>query len=308
MAKIVEASQENITKAGRVITSGGVVVFPTETVYGLAASAFDDDAVRSIFELKGRPSDNPLIVHIADMQDLEKVVSHVPVWVRSLMEKFWPGPISFVLSKHPNISKVATANLSTVSVRMPKHEIAISLIRASGVPLVAPSANISGRPSPTNAHSVTEDFQDSNITILDGGDCEVGIESTVLLCEENKGIIVRPGIITKEMLQEYSEVQILEGWGDKISKPLSPGTKYKHYAPQASVFLVSRFPVLQDSNTLWCEFESKRNDVVSLQEKNVYEIFRQADRDGVREIYILDNPKIQSQKALYNRIQKASEK
>lgn len=303
--KILQKNSESIAKLANLLRSGEVVAFPTETVYGLGANAFDDNAVQKIFTLKGRPSDNPLIVHIASMDDLPHVVRSVPDWTKKLMEKFWPGPISFVLPVSTEISQLATARLDTVAVRMPNHLIALELIKASRAPLVAPSANISGKPSPTTIFDVEEDFKEAAIYGIDGGLCDIGIESTVLLCLPDSGTILRPGIISREKLQIISDVPIHDFKSDQQDAPRSPGTKYRHYAPQAQVVLIDEFP--NDSENSWCcIYNENRSDCIELSEQNLYHTFREADRKRVEKIYILDTPKLQQNKGLYNRIQKAT--
>lgn len=218
-----------------------MVAFPTETVYGLGAVATNEEAVKKIFEAKGRPSDNPLIVHIGTIEEVSAYVEEIPEKAKKLMERFWPGPLTLILKAKPGVlAKNVTAGLSTVGIRMPDHEVALGLLRTLKKPLAAPSANRSGKPSPTKAEHVYEDLQGRIPLILDGGTTGIGIESTVLDVTVNPPVILRPGGVTKEMLEaEIGEVieptpkeQQLE------SAPKAPGMKYTHYAPEAPVYLI----------------------------------------------------------------------
>ena len=234
-----KTQKENGTAlAGRVIRSGGLVVFPTETVYGLGANGLDGEAVSRIFEAKGRPSDNPLILHIAKKSDVKALWKHIPDKARLLMDAFWPGPLTLVYLKSPSVPSEVTAGLDTVAVRMPEHKTALALIRAAGVPIAAPSANLSGKPSPTCVRHVIEDMDGRVDIIIDGGDCSIGVESTVLSLV-GEPTILRPGGITKEMLEGViGSVRV----ANAVLNPLgeneeaaSPGMKYRHYAPDCEV-------------------------------------------------------------------------
>lgn len=236
--KFLENTTENIQLAGKIIVQGGLVAFPTETVYGLGADAKNEDAVRKIFEAKERPADNPLIVHIADKTDLNGLVQAIPQSAEKLMELFWPGPLTIIFRRAKCVPDIVTAGLDTVAVRMPADFIARELIRAAGVPIAAPSANRSGRPSPTNAKYVMEDLNGRIDAVLDGGNCAVGVESTVLDLSGDVPVLLRPGAVTLEQLREVlGEVK-----GGKSARgkevPKSPGMKYKHYAPRAEVRIV----------------------------------------------------------------------
>ena len=226
--------------AARYIANGEVVAFPTETVYGLGANIFNEEAIRKIFEAKGRPSDNPLIAHIADLSQLKSVASEVPPIAEKLVEAFFPGPLTLVLPKHKQIPAVATAGLNTVGVRMPSHPIAQQLLRACGVPLVAPSANLSGRPSPTTWQAVREDLSGRIACILKGDQTKVGLESTVVDCTGKVPLILRAGGITLEQLRAVIPETDIAAHDDS-GAPKSPGTKYRHYSPRAQVF-VANFP------------------------------------------------------------------
>ena len=227
--------------APRIIAEGGLVVFPTETVYGLGASALDPDAAKKIYAAKGRPSDNPLIVHIARPQDAEKYAKVPPVYQR-LASLFMPGPLTIIMPKKDIIPKEVTGGLDTVAIRCPENEIARELIRQSGVPIAAPSANISGKPSPTSAEHVKYDLDGKVDMIIDGGNCEIGLESTIVKLDGRTATLLRPGAITPEMLSHVlPELQIDRGITEKNEiggAPLAPGMKYKHYAPKANVILI----------------------------------------------------------------------
>ncbi len=219
---------ENIKKAADLLRSGGVVAFPTETVYGLGADAFNSKAVCRVFEIKKRPSFDPLIVHVSDKKAAEKLWKEVPLIAQKLMDTFWPGPLTLVLPKTDLIPDVVTSGLDTVAVRMPKHPVALQLIEALGHPIAAPSANLFGYTSPTTAAHVREDLGVSVDAVLDGGHCEVGVESTVVKIEKDHLILLRPGGISKEQLESIAPVKLFSG---KPSSPESPGQIESHYAP-----------------------------------------------------------------------------
>ncbi len=228
---------------GEVIRNGGLVSFPTETVYGLGANAFSADAVSKIFEAKGRPSDNPLIVHISDISEVYSVAEEVPDAAVMLFEAFSPGPLTVVLKKKDSLPDIVTAGLSTVAVRIPSHPIARALIKAAGVPIAAPSSNLSGRPSPTEAEHVIADMMGRVDAIIDGGACSVGVESTVVEIVGDAVNILRPGGITKADIEKVlSNVSVDRHVTSEVKAgevPKSPGMKYKHYAPDAEVTVVT---------------------------------------------------------------------
>lgn len=232
--------QEQLRPAAQALAAGRLVAFPTETVYGLGADAGNAQAVREIFKAKGRPSDNPLIVHIADMAQLKSIVSSVPEKAQRIMKTFWPGPLTLILPKNQAIPDETTAGLSTVAVRMPANPIALALIRLSGVAIAAPSANLSGRPSPTCASHVIEDLSGRVDYIIDGGSTKVGLESTVLDMTVDPPMVLRPGGISVEMLKEaIGLVGVEKAPGkDGNAVPKSPGMKYRHYSPKAEMTLV----------------------------------------------------------------------
>lgn len=227
-------------EAGKLLKSGELVAFPTETVYGLGANALDTQAAAKIYSAKGRPSDNPLIVHIAEMESLALITKEIPKAAVKLAEKFWPGPLTMVLKKSDAVPYGTTGGLDTVAVRMPSHPIALEMIRQGGGYVAAPSANTSGRPSPTLASHVADDMNGIIPLILDGGPVGIGIESTIVDLTEEIPTILRPGFITKEMLEEVvGTVQMDQGLSENSkTPPKAPGMKYRHYAPQAELIIV----------------------------------------------------------------------
>lgn len=228
---------DKIKFAAEIIKKGGLVAFPTETVYGLGADALNPEAVRKVFVAKGRPSDNPLIVHIADIKDINNFAKRVPKTAAMLMQKYWPGPLTIVLYKKKKIPDIITAERDAIAMRMPDNKIALALIRASGKPLVAPSANLSGRPSPTRPKDVIADMMGRVDLIIDGGQTEIGIESTVIDMTSSPPQILRPGMITIEEIESIIGKVIVSTTYSAVS-PKSPGLKYRHYAPQAEMIIV----------------------------------------------------------------------
>lgn len=229
-----------LAEAGQVIRTGGLVAFPTETVYGLGANALNPDAVKGIFRAKGRPADNPLIVHIADISQVNDLAEDVTVPARRVMEVFWPGPLTVILPKKAAVPDEVTAGLNSVAIRMPGHPVALELIRTAGVPVAAPSANSSGKPSPTTAQHVLEDLAGKIDLVVDGGPCRVGLESTVLDMTSEVPTILRPGGITREELEGILGHIAESGSTDADAEiPRSPGMKYTHYAPRAQVIVVN---------------------------------------------------------------------
>ncbi|WP_294378024.1 L-threonylcarbamoyladenylate synthase [uncultured Clostridium sp.] len=240
--KDILKEEDKIKEAAQIIKNGGIVAFPTETVYGLGADALNEEAVKKIFIAKGRPQDNPLIVHVAS-KNIDKYVQDVPEIAYKLMDKFWPGPLTIILKKRDIIPYVTSANLESVGIRMPDNEIARKLIEMSGTVIAAPSANISGRPSPTDIKRCIEDL-DGRVDCIIGGDISrIGVESTIVDCTVNPPLVLRPGGITLEMLKEIdSKIEIDKAIMQKPSenlKPKAPGMKYRHYAPNAKVIIVS---------------------------------------------------------------------
>lgn len=233
--------REAIARGGEILKSGGLVAFPTETVYGLGGNALDPEASRKIYAAKGRPSDNPLIVHIARMEDLTAIVKNIPDKARILAEKFWPGPLTMIFEKSDLVPMETTGGLNSVAVRFPSDPIAAALILAGGGYVAAPSANTSGRPSPTTAQHVIEDLGERIDMILDGGPVGIGLESTIVDFTEEIPVVLRPGYISLEMLREVlGEVRMDKGLISQESgvRPKAPGMKYRHYAPKADLAVV----------------------------------------------------------------------
>ncbi|HJB68748.1 MAG TPA: threonylcarbamoyl-AMP synthase [Candidatus Fournierella excrementigallinarum] len=240
---LAKADEASVKKAAGLLQAGEIVAIPTETVYGIAASAFNGAAVKKIFEAKGRPQDNPLIVHIDRLEMLEGLVSGVPQGARALAEAFWPGPLTIIMPRGPKVADEVCAGLDTVAIRMPSHPVARAVIAASGLPLAAPSANRSGGPSPTIAQDVMADMDGRLPLILDGGACGVGVESTVVTLAGEQPVLLRPGFVTKEQLEGVlgSEVLLAGAVLHKLKEgeaARSPGMKYKHYAPKAHVTIL----------------------------------------------------------------------
>jgi L-threonylcarbamoyladenylate synthase len=241
--KLIKVSPSNppddlIQMAAEILRSGRLVAFPTETVYGLGADAFSPEAVKKVFIAKGRPADNPLIVHIAEYEQIKELTDDIPVVGKDLAEAFWPGPLTLVVKSSPYIPKVVTGGLDTVAVRVPKHNVTLELIKKLNRPIVGPSANKSGRPSPTTAQHVFDDLNGEIDLILDAGPTLIGIESTVVDVTVNPPLILRFGGLTREKIEQLiGKVQTTE---DKILLKKSPGTRYRHYAPEAKVVLFER--------------------------------------------------------------------
>lgn len=242
----LQPDRQVIQKAALILRSGGLVAFPTETVYGLGANALDAEAVASIFQAKGRPQDNPLIIHVAEKEAVYRLAAWVPETACKLMDAFWPGPLTIILPRGSEVLPEVSAGLSSVALRMPAHHVALELIKEAGVPVAAPSANLSGRPSPTMAEHVLEDLGEYIDAVLDGGPADMGIESTVLDLTTAVPVILRPGGVTpEEIARLIGELRVdpaAGGESDLNSKPLSPGMKYRHYAPGAPVILIEGDP------------------------------------------------------------------
>lgn len=232
-----------IERAGNILKQGGLVAFPTETVYGLGGDALNKESSRKIYDAKGRPSDNPLIVHIADMEMLEEIVEEIPKTAEKLAARYWPGPLTMILHKSEKVPYETTGGLETVAVRMPAHPTALSLIRAAGGYVAAPSANTSGKPSPTEARFVKEDMDGRIDMILDGGMVGIGLESTIIDLTEKVPMILRPGYITKEMLEDTLNMPVVLDKTilreDTRQAPRAPGMKYRHYAPQGALTIIA---------------------------------------------------------------------
>ena len=343
--KKIDAEQikdDDFQQAGEILREGGLVAFPTETVYGLGADALNSQAAAKIYAAKGRPSDNPLIVHIADTEDLKRIAAKIPEKAGILAEAFWPGPLTMIFPKTDAVPYGTTGGLDTVAVRMPNHKIALELIRQSGVLIAAPSANTSGRPSPTRAEHVRKDMDGRIDMIIDGGKVGIGIESTIVDMTAEPPMILRPGYITKEMLEEkIGRVTV-----DKVVTakavteiktdhyvPKAPGMKYKHYAPKADLVLVDgeSGAVVEKINALAQEMEAqgKKVGIIATDEtekyyktgeilsigarddedaiaRHLYRILREFDDMDVEQIYSesFETPRIGQ--AIMNRLLKAA--
>lgn len=258
-----------IEEAGKVIRNGGTVAFPTETVYGLGANALDDEAVRKIFIAKGRPQDNPLIIHVST-KEISELVKDVPEVAQKIIDKFWPGPLTVILEKKDIISNVTSANLNTIGIRMPNSEIALKLIELAERPIAAPSANISGRPSPTEVERCVEDLNGRVDYIIGGESSDIGVESTIVDCTVNPPLVLRPGGITLEMLKEINpEIELDKALKSKPNddfKPKAPGMKYKHYAPNAHLKIIKgkNEKTIEIINEIVENYIEKGNDVAIL--------------------------------------------
>ena len=266
-AQIVAMTSENldmdaIKRAGDILKAGGLVAFPTETVYGLGGNALDPQASMKIYAAKGRPSDNPLIVHIAEIDQLAKITTEIPQGAKILAEKYWPGPLTMILPKADIVPKETTGGLDSVAVRFPSDRIAQELIKAAGGFVAAPSANTSGRPSPTMAEHVEEDLGDAIDMIIDGGQVGIGLESTIVDFTEDVPVVLRPGYISLEMLKEtLGDVRMDRGLliTDNSVHPKAPGMKYRHYAPKADLSIVegTEAQVIDCINRLSADAEKK---------------------------------------------------
>jgi L-threonylcarbamoyladenylate synthase len=326
-----------IGEAARFIADGELVAFPTETVYGLGGDALRPEAAGRIYAAKGRPSDNPLIVHIAEYEDLGRVAREIPPQAKKLSDAFWPGPLTMIVWKSQNVPEATTGGMDTVAVRMPDHAVALELIRQSGCLIAAPSANTSGRPSPTEAGHVAEDLSGKIAMILDGGPVGIGIESTIVDLTEETPMILRPGYITPAMLEEVLGEPVIVDPGliaaDDTKKPKAPGMKYRHYAPKAKMIIVegpqeavvshintearkkkaegSRVAVIATEETR-TDYEAdvvlcigKRSDEESIAQ-HLYRILRECDELSVDVIYSESFRTPRMGQAIMNRLLKAA--
>lgn len=325
-----------IQTAGKIIKQGGLVAFPTETVYGLGGDALNPDSSRKIYAAKGRPSDNPLIIHICKLEDIDKVISVFPDQAKKLAQEFWPGPLTMVLPKSDMVPKETTGGLDTVAVRMPVDPIALSFIEAAGGYVAAPSANVSGRPSPTSSRYVEEDMYGRIEMIIDGGDVEIGLESTIVDLTGKVPMLLRPGRITLEMLKEIlGEVEVDKTIlaGNAAGRPKAPGMKYKHYAPKGELTIIAgesqavvkkinelavrgmqqgeKIGIIgTEENISFYQGHSiksvgKRDDEVSIA-KHLYRILREFDDEGITLIYSESFSAGGMGQAIMNRLLKAA--
>ncbi len=327
ITKLLDDNEESIQHCADLIKNGEVVGMPTETVYGLAGDALNPLAIKKIFEAKGRPQDNPLIVHISDLKMLDELVYDIPVIAYNLADKFWPGPLTMVFKKKDIIPAETSAGLDTVGIRMPSHKTARDLIRVSGRPIAAPSANISGAPSPTTAQHVFNDMNGKIPAILDGGACEVGLESTVISFENGGVRLLRPGFISVDDLRTIAPVFVDKGVTERLdenARVMSPGMKYKHYSPKADVIIIDSdlddFIKYIDSNysegTFCVVFDSEKDmikypcltygDTSEENAKLLFDILREVDDMGAKRVYFRCPDRNGVGLAVYNRLLRAA--
>lgn len=328
--KITEPNDEKISEVAEILKDGGIVAIPTETVYGLAGNALDKSSAEKIFAAKGRPSDNPFIVHISEMSEWSPLVKSIPEPAKELAEKFWPGPLTIILPKSDLVPLTVSGGLSTVGVRMPSNKIARAIIKKAGVPLAAPSANTSGKPSPTCAEHVVDDLFGKIDAVVDGGECDVGVESTVISLAVSPPRLFRPGGITPEMLTEVlGEFVIDDAVYNKLadgSQAPSPGMKYKHYSPYAQVTIVKgsfdSFKSLVNSTKedgtfcLCFEGEEKELELPSIvygkkddpasQAKHIFDSLRKLDKAGAKKVFARFPESEGVGLAVFNRLIRAS--
>lgn len=337
MKTVIISDKENLQQAAEILKEGGLVASPTETVYGLCANALDEAAVKNIYKAKGRPSDNPLIVHIGDLDMLKPLVQEVSPIAKKLMDTFWPGPMTLIFKASDLVPKVVTGGLDTVAVRFPSHPTINKLIKTSGLPLAAPSANTSGKPSPTNFTRVYEDLNGKIDCIIEGDHSEYGVESTVVDTVGDIATILRPGGITFEMLEEVlGKVMMDPALGHKLKEgevPRAPGMKYTHYSPNAEVIIVKgeNHQVIPFINTLVKKQQSKgktvgvlatdetaslfmADKVISVGTEsnpltiasNLFEVLRSFDDAHIDMVYSLAFKETGIGKAIMNRLEKSA--
>jgi len=325
--KFLKPTNETINLACSLLKNGEIVAIPTETVYGLAGDATNENAIKKIFEAKGRPSDNPLIVHISNLNMLKKLVKFVNEDAQKLAIAFWPGPLTIIMPKSNYVAPSVCAGLDSVGVRMPANKVALEIIEKSNLPLAAPSANLSGKPSPTTAIDTFDDLNKKIPLIINGDDCSAGIESTVISVLNDTPIILRPGIITKNDIEKVLNKQVMLAKEitqetSANAKVLSPGMKYKHYSPNAEVFLLkgtlNQFAnyvnnLNEDKCFAMCfdDEESSlkipaisygsQNDELT-QARNIFKILRQLDKQNARKIYVRCPKDFGISLAIYNRL------
>lgn len=306
------ADRVDVERAAQWIREGEVVAFPTETVYGLGAAVFNSAALAKIFALKKRPPDNPLIVHIAALAQIDEIATAIPPIFYSLARAFFPGPLTVILKRHPRVPAIVSGGMESIAVRMPSHPIALALIAAVGEPLAAPSANLSGKPSPTQCEHVLEDFAGKIPAVIDGGQTEFGIESTVISLLSDPPILYRPGSITKQQIEEAIGISILEAGETK--QVLSPGMKYRHYCPVTPLILCAseeklravvqrekRPMVLTRHKQFWA------GEHFTLSASELYRLLRFADAEGYSAICVLCDEELLRDAALKNRLFRAAD-
>jgi L-threonylcarbamoyladenylate synthase len=299
-------------EAAAFIRRAGIVAFPTETVYGLGANVFNESAIENIFKAKLRPADNPLIVHISSVDQISSIASEITQSAEKLIDAFFPGPLTVVLTKRPEIPAIATAGLETVGIRMPRDKTANTFLAACATPVVAPSANISGRPSPTTWNSVYEDLDGRIDCILKGNATEIGLESTVVDCSSDVPVLLRPGAISLDELRSMVADIIISGGGDEERR--SPGMRHRHYSPQARVKLASSAEVIDDPASAFIGLHDRPEgfafkSICSSSDEyahQMFEFFRESDRRGIGIIYCESVPEIGIGTALMDRLRRAA--
>ena len=333
MTIVKKSNEEFSSQAKDILLKGGLVAFPTETVYGLGADATNEKACEKIYIAKGRPSDNPLIVHIGDIDQLEQLVKDISDDARKLIDKFWPGPLTIIFNKSEIVPKRISGGLDTVAVRMPSNNVALKLLKDTKIPIAAPSANISGKPSPTSAEHVLNDLDGKIDMVIDGGNVDIGIESTIIDMTEKYPKILRPGHITAKMLEETLGYKVDYDDSSK-DKPKAPGMKYKHYSPKGNLILLDgAFKEIvkyinMDLQTgireniaiiTTDEYKDKLSDIflgvsifsygngeIEQASKNLYKILRECDDEDIKVIYSVVFPKKGRGYSLMNRLEKAA--
>ncbi len=330
MEVIKNLDDRNLERISQILKSGNLIAMPTETVYGLAANALNASAVEKIFKAKGRPADNPLIVHVANLNMMKEFVTEIPYNAKKLAAEFWPGPLTIILKRSKNVPTITTGGLDSVALRIPSHPMALKIINYVNMGLAAPSANLSGKPSPTIAEHCVNDLNGKVDVVVDGGCCNYGVESTVISLIEEKPIILRPGVITKDDIEKViGEIDISESVFTKLKQNFvaaSPGMKYKHYSPAADVILVKSsinlfaeyVNKIDDANVAALVFEGeekyinkkcftygKKNNDFS-QSKKLFIALRNIDSCGVKKVYVRCPNKTGVGLAVYNRLIRAA--
>lgn len=298
---LLQQTEESLVKAASLLKEGEIVAFPTETVYGLGAPLFSPTSIAKIFVAKGRPQDNPLIAHIAFLAEIERLARTIPPEFYVLAEAFFPGPLTLVLPKAPAVPSAATGGQDSIAVRMPSHAVARRLIELVGEPLVAPSANLSGRPSSTCAEHVFDDFVGKIAAVIEGDETAIGIESTVVsLLDPQKPVLLRPGSLSQEAIETVLKRPLQAATATHHA--LSPGMKYRHYAPDTKVLLFYNLEALEKH----VAGEYYRRTVAIPTEQNLYGLLRDADREGIEEVCLYCDASVQAKAGLMNRLQRAS--
>lgn len=327
--ELLNDTEADLIKAAEYIKSGKVVGIPTETVYGLGADAANESAVRAVFEAKGRPADNPLIVHLASFSDADKYAENIPELARKLAERFCPGPLTMVMPKRDNVPYVTSGGLETVGIRVPSHPVMHRIIELSGTAIAAPSANTSGYPSPTTAQHVMRDMNGKISAVVDGGQSEFGVESTVIsFDDEDTARILRPGAVTREMLLEICKNVIIDPAILKEveagAKVASPGMKYKHYSPKADIIMVESdlagfnrvvgndydngvYALIFDGDEADCPYRHLTYGADSAQQAHLlFQRLRELDEIGAEKVYVRSPSTEGMGLAVYNRLIRAA--